>query len=79
MARIVMRSSQKATFAQVLEIYVSAITARVVKDKTIATYKHPFHAISKRLIEPKNLGEYHEPLFNLNDENSEDTEWYILE
>ena len=41
MARITMRNSQKATFAEVFEIYISAVTARGVKDKTIA--------ISKRL------------------------------
>ena len=49
MARITMRNSQKETFAQVFEVYVSAVTARGVKDKTIATYKQHFHAISKRL------------------------------
>ena len=48
MARITMRNSQKATFAEVFEIYISAVTARGVKDKTIATYKQHFHAISKR-------------------------------
>ena len=37
MARITMRNSQKATFAEVFEIYISAVTARGVKDKTIAT------------------------------------------
>ena len=35
MARITMRNSQKATFAQVFELYISAVTARGVKDKTI--------------------------------------------
>ena len=49
MARITMRNSQKATFAEVFEIYISAVTARGVKDKTIATYIQHFHAISKRL------------------------------
>ena len=49
MARITMRNSQKATFAEVFEIYISAVTARGVKDKTLATYKQHFHAISKRL------------------------------
>ena len=49
MARITMRNSQKATFAQIFEVYISAVTARGVKDKTIATYKQHFHAISKRL------------------------------
>ena len=49
MARITMRNSQKATFAEVFEIYISAVTARGVKDKTIATYKQHFHTISKRL------------------------------
>ena len=49
MARITMRNSQKATFAQVFEVYISAVTARGVKDKTIATYKQRFHAISERL------------------------------
>ena len=49
MARITMRNSQKATFAQVFELYISAVTARGVKDKTLATYKQHFHAISKRL------------------------------
>lgn len=49
MARITMRNSQKATFTEVFEIYISAVTARGVKDKTIATYKQHFHAISKRL------------------------------
>ena len=49
MARITMRNSQKATFAEVFEVYISAVTARGVKDKTIATYKQHFHAISKRL------------------------------
>ncbi len=44
-----MRNSQKATFAEVFEIYISAVTARGVKDKTIATYKQHFHAISRRL------------------------------
>ena len=39
MARITMRNSQKATFAEVFEVYISAVTARGVKDKTIATYK----------------------------------------
>ena len=38
MARITMRNSQKATFAEVFEIYISAVTARGVKDKTLATY-----------------------------------------
>ena len=33
MARITMRNSQKATFAEVFEIYISAVTARGVKDK----------------------------------------------
>ena len=49
MARITMRNSQKATFAEVFEVYISAVTARGVKDKTLATYKQHFHAISKRL------------------------------
>lgn len=49
MARITMRNSQKATFAEVFEIYISAVTARGVKDKTLATYKQHFHTISKRL------------------------------
>ena len=49
MARITMRNSQKATFAEVFEIYISAVTARGVKDKTIATYKQHFHAISKSI------------------------------
>ena len=49
MARITMRNSQKATFAEVFEVYISAVTARGGKDKTIATYKQHFHAISKRL------------------------------
>ena len=49
MARITMRNSQKSTFAEVFEIYISAVTARGVKDKTLATYKQHFHAISKRL------------------------------
>jgi len=49
MARITMRNSRKATFAEVFEVYISAVTARGVKDKTIATYKQHFHAISKRL------------------------------
>ena len=49
MARITMRNSQKSTFAEVFEIYISAVTSRGVKDKTIATYKQHFHAISKRL------------------------------
>ncbi len=49
MARITMRNSQKTTSAQVFEVYTSAVTARGVKDKTIATYKQHFHAISKRL------------------------------
>ena len=40
---------QKATFAEVFGVYISAVTARGVKDKTIATYKQHFHAISKRL------------------------------
>ena len=44
-----MRNSQKATFAEVFEVYISAVTARGVKDKTLATYKQHFHAISKRL------------------------------
>lgn len=34
MARITMRNSQKATFAEVFEIYISAVTARGVKDKS---------------------------------------------
>ncbi len=49
MARITMRNSQMATFAQVFEVYISAVTARGVKDKTLATYKQHFHTISKRL------------------------------
>ena len=49
MARITMRNAQKATFEQVFELYISAVTARGVKDKTLATYKQHFHAISKRL------------------------------
>ena len=49
MARITMRNSQKATFAEAFEVYISAVTARGVKDKTIATYKQHFHAFSKRL------------------------------
>ena len=49
MARITMRNSQKATFAEVFEVYISAVTARGVKDKTLATYKQHFHAISKRI------------------------------
>ncbi len=36
MARITMRNSQKATFAEVFKIYISAVTARGVKDQTIA-------------------------------------------
>ena len=48
MARITMRNSQMATFAQVFEVYISAVTARGVKDKTLTTYKQHFHAISKR-------------------------------
>ena len=47
MARITMRNSPKATFAQFFELYISAVTARGVKDKTIATYKQHFRAISK--------------------------------
>ena len=38
MARITMRNSQKSTFAEVFKIYISAVTARGVKDKTLATY-----------------------------------------
>lgn len=49
MARITMKSAEKATSAQVFELYISAVTARGVKDKTLATYKQHFHAISKRL------------------------------
>ena len=49
MARITMINYQKATFAEVFGVYISAVTARGVKDKTIATYKQHFHAISKRL------------------------------
>lgn len=49
MARTTMRNSPKATFAEVFEIYISAVTARGVKDKTLATYKQHFHAIFKRL------------------------------
>ena len=49
MDRITMRNSPKATFAEVFEVYISAVTARGVKNKTIATYKQYFHAISKRL------------------------------
>ena len=48
MARITMRNSQKAPYAEVFEVYISAVTARDVKDKTVATYKQHFHAISKR-------------------------------
>lgn len=48
MARISMRNAQKATFEQVFELYISAVTARGVKDKTLSTYKQHFHAISKR-------------------------------
>ena len=58
MARITMRNSQKATFAEVFEIYISAVTARGVKDKTIATYKQHFHAISKRLDRQQILDEF---------------------
>ena len=32
MARIAMRNSQKATFAEVFEIYISAVAARGVKE-----------------------------------------------
>jgi len=49
MARITMRNSKKATFAETFELYISAIAARGVKDKTLATYKQHFHAISKRI------------------------------
>ena len=38
MARITMRNSQKATFAEVFEIYISAVTARGVKDKTLVYF-----------------------------------------
>lgn len=49
MARITMKNAEKASFAQIFELYISAVTARGVKDKTLATYKQHFHAISKRL------------------------------
>lgn len=49
MARITTRNAQKESFAQVFELYISAVTARGVKDETLATYKQHFHAISKRL------------------------------
>ena len=49
MARITMRNAQTESFAQVFELYISAVTARGVKDKTLATYRQHFHAISKRL------------------------------
>ena len=38
MARITMRNSQKSTFAEVFEIYISAVTARGVKDKTLVYF-----------------------------------------
>lgn len=50
-----MRNSKQATFAEVFELYISAVTARGVKDKTIATYKQHFHAISKRLNVDSNI------------------------
>lgn len=49
MARITMRNAQKESFAQVFELYISTVAARGVKDKTLATYRQHFHAISKRL------------------------------
>ena len=39
----------KATFAEVFAGYISAVTDRGVKDKTIATYIQHFYAISTRL------------------------------
>ena len=49
MARISMRNVQKSLVSQYFDLYLSAAAARGVKDKTIATYKQHFHAISKRL------------------------------
>ena len=44
-----LKSLEKILIGVQYEIYISAVTARGVKDKTIATYKQHFHAISKRL------------------------------
>lgn len=49
MARITMKNAEKVSFTQIFELYISAVTARGVKDKTLVTYKQHFHAISKRL------------------------------
>ena len=50
MARITMKNAEKVSFTQIFELYISAVTARGVKDKTLATYKQHFHAISKNLV-----------------------------
>ena len=51
MARITMKNAEKVSFTQIFELYISAVTARGVKDKTLATYKQHFHAISKNLVQ----------------------------
>ncbi len=49
MARIRMSTPRTATVAQIFDLYISAVTADGVSDKSLATYKQHFHAISKRL------------------------------
>ncbi len=49
MARITMKTVQKATIEEIFTQFLSAAASRGVKDKTLVTYKQHFHAISKRL------------------------------
>ena len=59
MARITMRNSQKATFAEVFEVYISAVTARGVKDKTSCIYRMVRAAETKGYpLFEKNIREY---------------------
>ena len=62
MARIMMSTPQRSTVEQIFNLYICSVTSEGVKDKTLATYKQHFHAISKRLDVSKpiaSLKSYH--------------------
>ena len=49
MARISMRNVQKSPVSEYFDLFLSSAAAIGEKDKTLSTYKHHFHSISKRL------------------------------
>lgn len=49
MARIQMNPQKKTTVEQVFDLYLSAVAAEGVADKSLSTYRQHFRSIAKRL------------------------------